>query len=86
MVLMVPGAIGTGVMQPVWDRLSDLTMPAAVVVGERDEKFVRFGRRLAEELPDASFSLVGGAGHALPLEAPEAIAAAIASLPAPAPG
>jgi hypothetical protein len=37
-------------------------------------------RRLADELPDASFSLVPGAGHALPLEAPGAIAAAIASV------
>ena len=72
--------IGTGVMAPLWDRLAELTMPAAVVVGERDEKFARLGRRLADELPDASFSLVPGAGHALPLEAPGAIAAAIASV------
>jgi 2-succinyl-6-hydroxy-2,4-cyclohexadiene-1-carboxylate synthase len=81
--------IGTGVMAPLWDRLGELTMPAAVVVGERDEKFVQLGRRLADELPDASFSLVPAAGHALPIEAPDAIAAAIGSLqpsqPAPRP-
>jgi 2-succinyl-6-hydroxy-2,4-cyclohexadiene-1-carboxylate synthase len=70
--------IGTGRMQPLWDRLPELTMPAAVVVGERDAKFVGLGRRLAETLPDASFTVVPGAGHALPLEAPQAIADAIA--------
>ncbi len=69
--------IGTGRMEPLWDRLGALTMPAAVLVGERDLKFVDLGRRLADGLPDASFTVVPGAGHALPLEAPEAIAAAL---------
>jgi 2-succinyl-6-hydroxy-2,4-cyclohexadiene-1-carboxylate synthase len=69
--------IGTGVMQPLWERLPELRMPAAVVVGERDDKFVALGRRLAEGLPGASFTLVPGTGHALPLEVPEAVAAAI---------
>jgi 2-succinyl-6-hydroxy-2,4-cyclohexadiene-1-carboxylate synthase len=69
--------IGTGQMASLWGRLGELTMPAAVVVGERDAKFVGLGRRLADELPDATFTIVPGAGHALPLEAPEAIAAAL---------
>jgi 2-succinyl-6-hydroxy-2,4-cyclohexadiene-1-carboxylate synthase len=72
--------IGTGQMAPLWDRLPELRMPAEVLVGERDLKFVDLGRRLADALPDASFSVVPGAGHALPLEAPEAVAAAISRL------
>jgi 2-succinyl-6-hydroxy-2,4-cyclohexadiene-1-carboxylate synthase len=69
--------VGTGRMAPLWDRLPELTMPAAVVVGARDRKFVDLGRRLADGLPDATFTLVPDAGHALPLERPAAIADAI---------
>ena len=70
--------MGTGVMEPVWDRLGELTMPATVLVGERDAKFRALGERLAEGLPHAELVVVRGAGHALHLEAPEAVAAALA--------
>lgn len=69
--------LGTGVMEPVWDRLDQLRMPVAVVAGERDAKFLAIARRLAGALPDARLVVVPGAGHALPLEAPEAVAAAL---------
>ncbi|MEA2155252.1 MAG: 2-succinyl-6-hydroxy-2,4-cyclohexadiene-carboxylate synthase, partial [Solirubrobacteraceae bacterium] len=69
--------IGTGSMQPLWARLGELEMDVAVLAGERDEKFVALGRRLAEALPRGELTIVPGAGHALPLEAPAAVAAAI---------
>ena len=69
--------IGTGVMTPLWQRLGELRMPVAVLAGERDAKFVALARRLVEALPQASLTIVEGAGHALPLEAPAAVAAAI---------
>ncbi len=69
--------IGTGAHEPLWDRLGELTMPAAVLAGERDEKFVALARRLADGLPHAKLTVVPGAGHALTLEAPAAVAAAI---------
>jgi 2-succinyl-6-hydroxy-2,4-cyclohexadiene-1-carboxylate synthase len=69
--------IGTGVMVPVWDRLGELEMPVAVLAGEHDAKFVALGHRLAAALPDATLTIVPGAGHALTLEAPQAVAAAI---------
>jgi 2-succinyl-6-hydroxy-2,4-cyclohexadiene-1-carboxylate synthase len=68
--------IGTGAMAPLWDRLGELGMPVTVVAGERDAKFVALGERLARELPQAQLEIVSGAGHALPLEAPAAVAAA----------
>jgi 2-succinyl-6-hydroxy-2,4-cyclohexadiene-1-carboxylate synthase len=74
--------IGTGAMVPVWDRLGELTMPATVVVGERDRKFRVLGERLAAGLPDATTVVVPGAGHALPRETPEAVAAALDELAA----
>jgi 2-succinyl-6-hydroxy-2,4-cyclohexadiene-1-carboxylate synthase len=68
---------GTGAMTPVWDRLGELTMPVAVLVGERDTKFRALGERLAAGLPDARLVVVPGAGHALHLEAPQAVADAL---------
>ena len=69
--------LGTGVMEPVWDRLHELTMPATVVVGERDEKFRALGERLAATLPNAELVIAPGAGHAVHLETPEAVASAL---------
>jgi 2-succinyl-6-hydroxy-2,4-cyclohexadiene-1-carboxylate synthase len=69
--------IGTGSMAPVWDRLAELEMDVAVLAGERDGKFVALAHRLAAALPRAELEIVPGAGHALPLEAPAAVAAAI---------
>lgn len=72
---------GTGTQEPLWDRLSDLTMPVLVVAGERDEKFTALGRRLVECIGDnATFAAVPGAGHAAHLERPEAFIATIRQL------
>lgn len=69
--------LGAGAMPPVWERLGELAMPATVVAGERDAKYVALGERLAAGLPRAELLVVPGVGHGLPREAPEAIAAAI---------
>ena len=66
--------LGAGVMEPLWDRLGELTMPAVVVVGERDAKFRALGERLVATLPAARLAVVPGAGHAVHQEAPDAIA------------
>jgi 2-succinyl-6-hydroxy-2,4-cyclohexadiene-1-carboxylate synthase len=71
--------IGTGAMEPLWERLGELTMPVLVLAGEHDAKYVALGRRLAAALPDGTLAVVPDAGHALALEAPAAVAAAIAS-------
>jgi 2-succinyl-6-hydroxy-2,4-cyclohexadiene-1-carboxylate synthase len=76
--------MGTGAMTPVWDRLGELRMPAVVVTGEHDAKFRALGERLAAGLPHARLVVVPGAGHAVHLEAPEAVADALR--PGPAPG
>ena len=64
--------LGTGSQEPLWDRLGELAMPVLVVAGERDEKFIRIGRRMAEAIGDnASFATVPGAGHGAHLEQPD---------------
>jgi 2-succinyl-6-hydroxy-2,4-cyclohexadiene-1-carboxylate synthase len=69
--------IGTGVMAPLWHRLDELKMPVALLAGALDEKYVALGERLAAALPAGRLTIVPDAGHALPLEAPAAVAAAI---------
>ena len=65
--------LGTGVMPSLWERLGELAMPVELVVGERDEKFRAVAERMAAALPDARLSVVPGAGHAVHLEAPDAV-------------
>ncbi len=53
-------------------------MPVTLVVGERDEKFTAVAERMAAALPSARVEIVPGVGHAVHLEPPERIAAALA--------
>jgi 2-succinyl-6-hydroxy-2,4-cyclohexadiene-1-carboxylate synthase len=70
--------LGTGALPSVWGRLDELSMPVALVVGERDQKFRAIAEEMAGAIPDATVVVVPGAGHAAHLEAPEAVAGAIA--------
>jgi 2-succinyl-6-hydroxy-2,4-cyclohexadiene-1-carboxylate synthase len=70
--------LGSGAMAPMWERLAELRVDVAVLAGERDPRYVELGRRLAAALPRAQLSVVASAGHRLALEAPTAVAAAIA--------
>ena len=65
--------LGTGVMPSLWDRLGELVLPVDLVVGERDAKFRGIAERMAAALPDARLHVIPGAGHAVQLEAPDAI-------------
>ena len=65
--------LGTGVMPPLWERLGELAMPVSVVVGERDTKF----RAIAERMGFPTV-VIPGAGHAVHLEDPAAVAAHLA--------
>jgi 2-succinyl-6-hydroxy-2,4-cyclohexadiene-1-carboxylate synthase len=68
--------IGTGEMQPLWERLGELEMPVSIIVGERDHKFRALGQRMAQAIPDAILTIAPG-GHGLPLESPAAVADAL---------
>ena len=55
----------------VRDQLGNVAVPTLVVSGEVDKMTpVKFGRFLAEHIPDAQFELIDGAGHMLMLERP----------------
>ena len=68
--------LSTGAMAPMWERLGELSMPALVVAGARDAKFLAIARRMAALIPAASLRVVA-AGHGVPLECPAELARAL---------
>jgi 2-succinyl-6-hydroxy-2,4-cyclohexadiene-1-carboxylate synthase len=70
--------VGTGEMEPLWDRLGELSMPVTVIAGERDAKYQALGARMVSLLPDAELVVAPG-GHGLPLENPQAVADRLSS-------
>jgi 2-succinyl-6-hydroxy-2,4-cyclohexadiene-1-carboxylate synthase len=73
--------LGSGVMEPLWDRLADLYCPAVVVAGTKDRRYQAIGKRLAQTLPKGAFVLLPG-GHNLVAEAPQRLAELILDPPA----
>jgi 2-succinyl-6-hydroxy-2,4-cyclohexadiene-1-carboxylate synthase len=70
--------LGTGALPSLWHRLRELGIPVDLVVGERDAKFRATAEQMARDMPHARVTIVPGAGHAVHLEAPDAVAAVIA--------
>lgn len=64
--------VGTGAMEPLWRRMSELTLPVVVVAGTRDGKFKAIARRMVAHMPNATLLIAAG-GHRVPLEAPGAV-------------
>lgn len=72
--------LSPGRQPSLWSSLSSLTVPVAVVVGALDADYVIHARRVQALLPSARLTIVPGVGHALLLEAPAAVATAIAAI------
>lgn len=65
---------GTGAQESLWDRIAACTVPALIIVGGRDEKFLALGHRLVAGLAGPTqFVEIDDAGHAAHLERPEAV-------------
>ncbi len=71
--------MGTGAMEPLWDRLAGIGVPTLILVGELDIKFVQIARRMSALLPSAELVVVPDAGHAAHLEAPAIVGPAVQS-------
>jgi 2-succinyl-6-hydroxy-2,4-cyclohexadiene-1-carboxylate synthase len=70
--------LGTGTQEPLWGRLAGLRPPALLVAGALDAKFAGIAREMAAAIgPAARVALVPGAGHAVHLERPDAMAALV---------
>lgn len=75
--------------QAAWDQVRQAPPPTLLLWGTEDRVHsLAYGRRLADELPSASWVPLAGRGHLLPEECPERIAEELAGfraeLPAPA--
>jgi pimeloyl-ACP methyl ester carboxylesterase len=66
---------------PIIDELSEIDVPALIVVGEKDEAYLRAAEVMGARLPRAERVTIQGAGHIVNIEATDAFnAAAIAFL------
>ena len=66
---------GTGVQEPLWDRLAELAMPVLVIAGSLDETYLAVGRQMVAAIgTNATFAEITAAGHSAQLEAPDATA------------
>jgi 2-succinyl-6-hydroxy-2,4-cyclohexadiene-1-carboxylate synthase len=71
-------ALGAGAQEPLWERLGDLEPPFLPVAGTLDEKYVDIAFEMARAIGrDVHPVLIGGAGHAVHLEQPEAVASLV---------
>jgi 2-succinyl-6-hydroxy-2,4-cyclohexadiene-1-carboxylate synthase len=71
--------LGTGAMEPMWDRLSELTMPVALVTGKSDAKFEKTALSMLERMRTDVVHVRLDGGHSLPLEQPAVLGGFIAS-------
>jgi 2-succinyl-6-hydroxy-2,4-cyclohexadiene-1-carboxylate synthase len=69
--------LGTGALPSLWKRLGELKPPVTLLAGERDTKFSRIAAEMAPLIPDARIEIVPGSGHAVHLERPDAVIAAL---------
>lgn len=65
--------MGTGSQPSHWDALDGISVPTLAVAGALDPRYVDVARRMAEA-PAVTAVVLDGAGHALPTEAPGALA------------
>lgn len=66
-----------GPAEPVIDRLGEIDVPALVIVGEKDEAYLRASEVLAKRMPRAQREVIPGAGHVVNLDEPEAFTEAV---------
>ncbi len=62
--------VGTGAQPSLWQRLSECTMPALLLCGEYDEKFIEINRAMSESMDHSKLRIVSGAGHLVHVEQP----------------
>ena len=71
---------GTGSQQSLWDRLSELSMPVLLLVGENDLKFRQINSEMKNFISSQTeLVIIQNAGHSVHLEQPEHCQSVIAS-------
>jgi 2-succinyl-6-hydroxy-2,4-cyclohexadiene-1-carboxylate synthase len=71
---------GTGSQQSLWDRLSELSMPVLLIVGENDQKFRQINSEMKNLISSQTeLVTIQNAGHAVHLEQPKQCVSVIAN-------
>lgn len=71
--------LGPGAVEPFWDRLAAITVPGLFIAGADDGSYPELARRLAAAVARGRAAVVPGAGHAVHLEQPGAVAELLAA-------
>ncbi|GIU89973.1 MAG: putative 2-succinyl-6-hydroxy-2,4-cyclohexadiene-1-carboxylate synthase [Acidimicrobiia bacterium] len=71
--------LGTGRMEPLWDRLGELRMPVALVTGRDDAKYDRLAGLMLERMGPQVVHVRLEGGHAVPLEQPAVLGGFVVS-------
>ncbi|MDQ1519734.1 MAG: 2-succinyl-6-hydroxy-2,4-cyclohexadiene-carboxylate synthase [Actinomycetota bacterium] len=74
--------LGTGVMEPMWAELTDLTMPVALVTGTLDRSYEVIAAQMVGRIGSRAEHARLEGGHSLPLEQPAALAGFIGAFAA----
>ncbi|NEO28745.1 MAG: 2-succinyl-6-hydroxy-2,4-cyclohexadiene-1-carboxylate synthase, partial [Kamptonema sp. SIO4C4] len=59
---------GTGVQPSLWDKLSQLSQPLLLLVGEQDQKFLGINQKISQHCPTAQLQVIKNCGHNIHLE------------------
>ena len=63
LLMMSPGRVTSS-----WSHLSSLQMPVVVIVGEKDQKYIKIAQRMCGMIQNVSLRIVANVGHSLHLE------------------
>lgn len=66
--------LGPAAVEPFWDRVHTIAVPALFIAGAEDGRYPDLARRLADTVPNGRAQIVPDAGHAVHLEQPDAVA------------
>lgn len=69
--------VGAGALADTTEALADTNHPTLLVAGELDPLYVGHARSMAARRPGARVHIVAGAGHAVHIERPESLGAAL---------
>lgn len=63
--------MGSGAQPSLWEELCKVKVPLLLIVGEKDDKFLKLGREMAAECKTASLNIASNAGHNVHFDNPK---------------
>jgi 2-succinyl-6-hydroxy-2,4-cyclohexadiene-1-carboxylate synthase len=67
-IALVLESLGTGLMSPLWNNLSQLNFPVSIITGDEDSKFNLIAQEMSKCLPISNWINIPNCGHNVHLE------------------